>query len=112
MFWEERLSHVEPMDWKRWTQALPTETKAAGVTTRVCFQDEDTRQYSLPISTAQRQQLTTFCIRHQVGEFAALFALLVWQIRKYGVKTPTALLFSPQDAARCSPSTPWAISPS
>lgn len=81
------------MDWKRWTQALPTETKAAGVTARVCFQDEDTRQYSLPISTAQRQQLTTFCIRHQVGEFAALFALLVWQIRKYGVKTPTALLF-------------------
>lgn len=63
------------------------------MTTRVCFQDEDTRQYSLPISTAQRQQLTTFCIRHQVGEFAALFALLVWQIRKYGVKTPTALLF-------------------
>ena len=93
LFWEERLSHVEPMDWKRWTQALPTETKAAGVTARVCFQDEDTRQYSLPISTAQRQQLTTFCIRHQVGEFAALFALLVWQIRKYGVKTPTALLF-------------------
>lgn len=93
LFWEERLSHVEPMDWKRWTQALPTETKAAGVTARVCFQDEDTRQYSLPISTAQRQQLTTFCVRHQMGGFAALFALLVWQIRKYGVKTPTALLF-------------------
>ena len=93
LFWEERLSHVEPVDWRQWTQALPTERKAAGVTARICFQDTDSRQYSLPISTTQRQQLTTFCIRHQVGEFAALFALLVWQMREYGVKTPTALLF-------------------
>ena len=93
LFWEERLSRVEPMDWKRWAQALPMEPKAAGVTARICFQDTDTLQYSLPISTAQRQQLTTFCIRHQVGEFAVLFALLVWQMREYGAKTPTALLF-------------------
>ena len=103
LFWEERLSHVEQMDWKRWAQTLPTEPGQTGVTARICFQDEDTRQYSLPISTAQRQQLTTFCIRHQVGEFAALFALLVWQMREYGVKTPTALLFFTAGRGRVEP---------
>lgn len=93
LFWEERMSHVEPADWKRWMQALPSGSEPTGVTARICFQEKDTLQCCLPISNAQRQLLTAFCVRHQVGEFAALFALLVWQIRKYGVKTPTALLF-------------------
>lgn len=74
-----------------------------GQARKICFQEADSQQYAQTISQALLRQLNAFCVRYQVGEFAALFALLVWQLRDHELESPATLLFFTNGRSRVQP---------
>lgn len=106
LFWEGYLSNVVPLDWNRCLNGLPPCPEPAGEreqARKICFQEADSQQYAQTVSQALLRQLNAFCVRYQVGEFAALFALLVWQLKDYEMESPATLLFFTNGRSRVQP---------